>query len=69
MKAKWFNLIVAVSLVALALIPAGGAYAVSGGSRNPSSDAKVTGPRVDTTSALVQLKGAPLSTYVKTKPA
>ncbi len=69
MKAKWFNLIVAVSLLALALIPAGSVYAVSGGNGGASSDAKVIGARVDTSSALVQLKGAPLSTYVKTKPA
>ncbi len=68
MKARWFNLIVAVSLLALALIPAGSAYAVSGGNGGASSDAKVIGARVDTSSALVQLKGAPLSTYVKTKP-
>jgi len=34
-----------------------------------SSDARASGPRVDTTRALVQLHGAPLSTYAQTKPA
>ncbi len=69
MKAKWLSIVLAVSLLVLALVPAGSAYAVSGGNGGASSDAKVIGARVDTTSALVQLKGAPLSTYVKTKPA
>jgi subtilisin family serine protease len=41
---------------------------VSGGNGGASSDAQVIGARVDRSSALVQLKGAPLSTYVKTKP-
>ncbi len=40
-----------------------------GASTGPSSDAKQTGPRVDTTYALVQLTGAPLATSEKTKPA
>ncbi len=34
-----------------------------------ASDANATGPRVDTTRALVQLYGDPLSTYARTKPA
>lgn len=36
---------------------------------NGSSDAKKNRPLVDNGSVLVQLKGEPLSTYVKTKPA
>ncbi len=69
MKAKWFHLVMAVSLLVLALAPAGSAFAGNGGNGSASADSSITGPRVDTTSALVQLKGAPLSTYVKTKPA
>lgn len=64
MKARWFNIIVVVSLLVLGLIPAGSAFAGGG-----NTDSQSTGPRVDTTSALVQLRGDPLSTYVKTKPA
>lgn len=36
---------------------------------SPSSDAPAAGATVDTGSAIVQLAGDPLSTYVKTKPA
>ncbi len=36
---------------------------------NPNADAFIQGPAVDTSSAVVQLKGDPLSTYSATKPA
>src|SRR5574337_393837 len=39
-----------------------------GGGGGNATDATISGPRVDTSSALAQLKGAPLATYVKTKP-
>ncbi|MGZ3716317.1 MAG: hypothetical protein ACXVA4_12930, partial [Ktedonobacterales bacterium] len=39
------------------------------GSVNPNTDAPYAGSDVDTGSAIVQLKGDPLATYVKTKPA
>jgi hypothetical protein len=64
--------ILAVSLVfssiALSLIALG----VGGPARirpNPNADAFIQGPEVDTSSAVVQLKGDPLSTYSATKPA
>ena len=55
-----------VALVALVLT-----IAVTGATAGgPSvSDLGTAGPSVDTSSALVQLNGDPLSTYVKTKPA
>jgi subtilisin family serine protease len=40
----------------------------SAGGNGGNTDSNIQGPRVDTTSALVQLRGDPLSTYVKTKP-
>ena len=43
------------------------AGAVAGG--GSVSDLGTAGPTVDTSSAIVQLNGDPLSTYVKTKPA
>jgi len=39
-----------------------------GGGGGNATDGTTIGPRVDTSSALVQLKGDPLATYVKTKP-
>jgi subtilisin family serine protease len=45
----------------------GPAMAGPGGGGGNTDDTN-NGPRVDTSSALVQLKGDPLSTYVKTKP-
>ena len=55
-----------VALVVLVLtIAVAGATAGSG----TVSDLGTTGPSVDTSSAIVQLNGDPLSTYVKTKPA
>jgi minor extracellular serine protease Vpr len=55
-----------VALVALVLT-----IAVSGATAGGPgvSDLGTTGPTVDTSSAIVQLNGDPLSTYVKTKPA
>jgi minor extracellular serine protease Vpr len=45
------------------------AFGVGGSPRsNASADAFYHGPDVDNSSAIVQLKGDPLSTYVKTKP-
>jgi len=54
-------LIIAVNLVSPVLAGAGGRAGIN-------SDATNNSPTVDTSSALVQLKGEPLSTYVKTKP-
>ena len=56
------------SSIALSLIALG----VGGSARprpNANADAFIQGPGVDTSSALVQLKGDPLSTYSATKPA
>ena len=55
-----------MALVALVLT-----IAVSGATAGGPgvSDLGTTGPTVDTSSAIVQLNGDPLSTYVKTKPA
>ena len=55
-----------MALVALVLT-----IAVTGATAGgPSvSDLGTAGPSVDTSSAIVQLNGDPLSTYVKTKPA
>ena len=47
----------------------GPALAAAGGNGGNNTDSTISGPTVDTSSALVQLKGDPLSTYVKTKPA
>ena len=54
----------AVATLALALTASG---AVAGG--GTVSDLGSSAPSVDTSSAIVQLNGDPLSTYVKTKPA
>ena len=58
------------SSIALTVIALGGGGSSSGGSSaaNASADDFNTGPTVDTTSAIVQLNGDPLSTYVQTKP-
>src|SRR5438874_1772615 len=46
------------------------AFGVGGSSRpNVNADARVRGPNVDNTSAIVQLKGDPISTNPGTKPA
>jgi subtilisin family serine protease len=50
-----------------ALVAAAVTSVASGGGR--ATDGAATAPTVDTGSALVQLNGDPLSTYVKTKPA
>src|SRR5215470_17375096 len=60
------------SSIALTVIALGGGGSSSGGSGtapNASTDNFVTGPTVDTTSAIVQLTGDPLSNYSATKPA
>src|ERR687888_758851 len=54
----------AVATLAMALTATG---AVAGG--GTVSDLGSSAPSVDTSSAIVQLNGDPLSTYVKTKPA
>jgi subtilisin family serine protease len=56
--------LVILAVMALALV-----LPIAAGAANGNTDGKTTGPRVDTSYALVQLKGDPLSTYVKTKPA
>ncbi len=68
MKTKCFSIVLVLSLLLLSFMPAGSAYAAAGGGGGASADAQNNGPRVDTTSALVQLKGDPISTYVKTRP-
>ncbi len=69
MKAKWFNLFLVVAMMAILLAPAGSVSAANGGGGGNTTASTITGPTVDTSTALVQLKGDPLSTYVKTKPA
>jgi minor extracellular serine protease Vpr len=59
------RLIASLSFVALVAIVVAGA--ASGGGR--ATDGANVAPTVDTGSAIVQLNGDPLSTYVKTKPA
>jgi minor extracellular serine protease Vpr len=66
MQSRIFKISVILVIAMMALSVVGPAMAGSGGS---NSDRSNTGPRVDTTSALVQLMGDPLSTYVKTKPS
>jgi minor extracellular serine protease Vpr len=58
---------IALSVIALGAGKGGGGSATAG--PNANADAFTKGPTVDTSSVLVQLKGDPLSTYVKTKPA
>ncbi len=65
MKAKWFSIFMVLSMLAISIVPVGGVYAAGGGN---NSDSTVLRQTVDTTSALVQLKGDPLATYVKTHP-
>ncbi len=69
MKTKCFSIVLILSLLVLSFMPAENAYAAGGGHGGASADAQNNGPRVDTSSALVQLQGDPLSTYVKTRPA
>src|SRR5438105_508089 len=51
---------------AMAVLGAGGGSTTTG--PNPNTDSSNNSATVDTSSAIVQLKGDPLSTYVKTKP-
>jgi len=70
MKAKWFSIFLVLSMLAISMAPVSGAYAAAGGGGGGNnSDSTVVKQTVDTTSALVQLKGDPLATYVKTHPA
>jgi len=57
--------LVVILTMTLALPASAGGGGGGGGS---ATDGTTIGPRVDTSSALVQLKGDPLATYVKTKP-
>ncbi|HEU0295929.1 MAG TPA: S8 family serine peptidase [Anaerolineales bacterium] len=68
MKTKWFSVLLVLSMLIISFAPAGGAYAGAGGGGGNSADSTNDGPRVDTEYALVQLRGDPLATYVKTKP-
>ena len=69
MSKRIFNSLVVITILVLTFSLTGSAWAGSGGNGGGNSDATNNGPRVDTSSALVQLKGDPLATYVKTKPA
>ncbi|HEY3334097.1 MAG TPA: S8 family serine peptidase [Candidatus Limnocylindrales bacterium] len=62
------RLVLAAAMSAALIIsaPAGAATRIDSGA---ATDGSAGRPTVDTAYALVQLKGAPLSTYVKTKPA
>jgi minor extracellular serine protease Vpr len=64
---KIFATILIFSAIGLGVI----AFGVRGGSPrpNPNADAFTRGPDVDNSSAIVQLKGAPISTNQSTKPA
>src|SRR5512142_3220549 len=68
MKTKCFSIVLILSLLVLTFAPAGSVYAAGGGSGGASADSQNNGPRVDTSSALVQLRGDPLATYAKTRP-
>lgn len=68
MNKRLFNLLAAIAIVVMALSLVGPAVASPGGGGANNSDSTATGPLVDKSSALVQLVGDPLSTYVKTKP-
>ncbi len=68
MNKRLFNVLAIVAMLAIAFSVVGTAWAASGGNGGSNSDSPNTGPFVDTTSALVQLKGAPLSTDAQTRP-
>ncbi len=65
---KILSVSLCLGLLALATLPLTCTGQVAPGSDSDTASA-VTGPAVDASSAIVQLRGAPLSTYVKTKPA
>ncbi len=69
MNKRLFNFLVFIAILVMTFSLVGPAWAGSGGNSGGNSDASNNGPRVDTSSALVQLIGDPLATYVKTKPA
>ncbi len=61
---RLFGALVALAVLALTIVVTG---ATAGG--GTVTDGTSTGPAFDATSAIVQLKGDPLSTYVRTRPA
>ena len=65
MNKEKFRFLAILAILVLTVSVVGPAFAAAGGN---SSDTSITGPRVDTTTALVQLKADPLSTYSRTKP-
>jgi len=68
---KFIAVFLISSSIALTVIALGGGGTSSGSSStapNASTDNFNSGPSVDTTSAIVQLNGDPLSTFVQTKP-
>lgn len=69
MNKRLFKFMVVFAVFVMTFSLFGTAWAGSGGNGGKISDTPNTSPRVDTSNALVQLKGDPLSTYVKTKPA
>jgi minor extracellular serine protease Vpr len=68
MKKRLFNLLAVVAIFAMTFSVVGTAWAASGANGGGISDSPNTGPLVDKTSALVQLKGNPLSTDSQTRP-
>ncbi|MBI3739036.1 MAG: S8 family serine peptidase, partial [Chloroflexi bacterium] len=68
MNKRLFNFVIVIAMLAMTFSLVSPAWAGSGGGGGGNSDATNNGPRVDTSSALVQLKGDPLATYIKTKP-
>jgi subtilisin family serine protease len=67
---KFLAVFLISSSIALSIIAVGaGGGGSTKGAPNASTDNFTKGPTVDTSSVIVQLKGDPVSTYVKTKPA
>lgn len=67
MKSKRFSMFSILAALTALSMPVSTVSAANGGSGN-SADSTVQRPTVDASTALVQLKGDPLSTYVKTHP-
>ncbi len=68
MKKRLFNLLSVIAVFAMAFSVVGTAWAATPGNAGGVSDSPNTGPTVDQTSAIVQLKGDPLSTDSQTRP-
>ncbi len=68
MKKRLFNSLAVIAILAMTFSVVGTAWAASGGNSGGISDSPNTGPLVDKTSALVQLKGDPLSIDSQTRP-